>query len=59
MEKEIKQITCPDCNGYGYTIEVRATCCGNLQHGSCCGVPDPEQYQKECYCENGMILIEE
>lgn len=56
----MKQTTCPDCQGYGYTIEVRATCCGNVnEFGSCCGVPDPEQYQKQCHCDRGLILIEE
>jgi len=56
---ELKNITCPYCEGHGYTIEVRATCCGNInEHGDCCGIPDPEQYQKECPCDNGTILIE-
>lgn len=60
MKKQIKQITCPDCGGYGYIIEVRATFCGNVnEHGSCCGVPDAEQYKKECNCNRGIILIEE
>jgi len=59
MEKQIKEVTCPDCEGYGYVIDVRATCCGNLSNGDCCGIPDPEQYQKECHCYMGTILIED
>lgn len=55
-----KEFTCPECDGNGYIIDVRATCCGCMdEDGNCCMVPDPEQYQKECNCNNGVLLIEE
>lgn len=57
---ELKEITCPYCGGYGYVLDVRATCCGNSdEFGNCCGIPDPEQYQKQCHCDRGTIIIEE
>lgn len=41
---------CNICNGNGYTIEIEAECCGNLQEGYCCGVPDAIQVQRRCLC---------
>jgi len=59
MEKEIKEVTCPDCGGYGYVVDIISKCCGNAnEYGSCCGIPEPEQFQRECYCDNGKIIIE-
>jgi len=58
MEK-IKKL-CPNCEGYGYTIEVEAECCRKGEN-ECCGIPDPVQVQKQCpYCDaNGLVEIEE
>jgi len=43
-------IECPICDGQGYTVDVRPTCCGrNLGHGGCRGdCVEPEQYQVQC-----------
>lgn len=49
---------CPHCEGYGYTIEVEAQCCGNYKEYGCCGVPEPVQVQVECKCDRGYIPLE-
>lgn len=46
--------TCHICGGDGYTIEVEATCCMR-QGNECCGIPDPIQVQRECFCDKGII----
>jgi hypothetical protein len=40
-------VICSACGGYGYTIEVKAECCGNYKEYGCCGVPNPVQVQVE------------
>ncbi len=60
----MKTIVCPNCDGHGYTIEIEAECCWNAdyieRYGSCCGVPNPIQVQKECrLCDYGTIEVEE
>ena len=40
---------CENCNGDGYTIEIEAECCRRSEY-ECCGIPDPVQVQKQCYC---------
>lgn len=47
---------CKNCDGYGYTIEVEAECCRRSNY-ECCGIPNPIQVQKQCYCS--IITIKE
>ena len=47
---------CENCNGDGYTIEVEAECCMQ-RNDYCCGIPNPIQVQKGCYC-NGISTKE-
>jgi len=54
-----KYVTCPYCNGDGFTIEVEAECCNcPTDRGECCNVPNPIQVQKQCCCENGKVKQE-
>ena len=50
-------VMCSLCDGNGYTIEVEAECCRNFNDYGCCGVPDPVQVQKQCYCSGGELPI--
>jgi hypothetical protein len=50
-------VVCSLCDGNGYTIEVEAECCRNFNDYGCCGVPDPVQVQKQCYCSGGELPI--
>lgn len=49
----MSELECPNCQGEGYTVEP--VCCGHYNRdsdgnpSSCCGIPDPEQVQCNCY----------
>jgi len=45
---------CGNCDGFGYTIEIEAICCGNYKDYGCCGIPEPIQVQVECSCDKGF-----